>query len=302
MTDTTTDKLERGVQLLEDAGSDRDLLGVALLAFQGALAEQLRSLIATNPSLGEAERSTLDRVGSLSALVELGRRHGDLTREQAWQILEAERLRSGFARGEPFRGSPSEVRTYARFVAELCNRADITRQIAAIPTARLAPVEKRVDDDDDDDQDLPPQGLYHAIMRWVPGLILLACLALGALWLFRQVVQQVGGQAPISTATVSSGPEPTFAPLIIAEVTPTSLPTPTIAARRGRIVRLGSGPGWLHQEPNFESPTLPIRLSEGQEVALLDERRTDSQGTPWVLISAGGYNGWSPENNVEAIP
>jgi hypothetical protein len=301
MTDNQTDKLERGVLLLEDAGNDQDLLGVALLAFQGALAEQLRSLIATNPSLGEDERSALDRIGSLGALVELGRRHGDLTREQAWRILEADRLRAGFARGEPFRGSPSEIRTYARFVAELCNRADIISQVAAIPTARLALVEKRADDDDDD-QDLPPQGLYHAIMRWVPGLILLACLALGAWWLFGQVMRQMGGQAPVSTVTASSGPQPTFAPLIIAEVTPTSLPTPTIAARRGRIVRLGSGPGWLHQDPSFESPTLPIRLSDGQEVALLDERRTDSQGTPWVLVAVGGYSGWSPENNVEAIP
>ena len=70
---------------------------------------------------------------------------------------------------------------------------------------------------------------------------------------------------------------------------------------RGRIVRLGDGPGWLHESARFDSPTLPVRLSESQEVAILGPQQSDDQGTPWLYVAVGGYEGWSPLNNVEEL-
>jgi hypothetical protein len=34
------------------------------------------------------------------------------------------------------------------------------------------------------------------------------------------------------------------------------------------------------------------------EVTLRDEQKTDSSGTRWQLVEAGGYEGWCPENNL----
>ncbi|MDZ4720352.1 MAG: hypothetical protein SH847_18005 [Roseiflexaceae bacterium] len=305
-----TEKLERGIQLLAEAGGDQDLLGVALLAFQGALDQQLRELLSTQPALTDADRALLADPGITPAmLVELGRRYGDLSREQAWRILGSEQLRVAFANGEPFRGSPSEVRAYGRFVAELCDRADLAEQLAGISTKSLAdPDDAQVEFDDDADP--PPVGLYYTIMRWIPGLILAALLLVGAWALFNRAADNPPNAQPTALTSAGNPDDPavatialdaTLAPIIIAQATPPAPPTPTAATRRGRVVRLGGGPGWLHDSARFDSPTLPIRLSEGQEVAILGQQQNDAQGTPWMYVAVGGYEGWSPLNNIEEV-
>jgi hypothetical protein len=303
----TIDRLSRGAQLLADANGDPDLIGVALLAFQGALDLRLRELLATHPNLTEPDRTALaDLATPPDTLVELARRYGDLSREQAWRITEIERLRIEFARGGPFRGSPAEVRAYARFIAELCGQDLMSEQLAGMTTAQLAAPK---DAEFDDLEEAPaPAGIYDTVMRWLPGLALIALLITGG-WalLSRAAGREIDSttqppvQASIATVAPTTRPDATFAPIIIAQVTPSDPATATPAARRGRIVRLGGGPGWLHESASFDSPTRPIRLSEGQAVALLGPQQNDSQGTVWAYVAVGGYEGWSPLNNVEEI-
>jgi hypothetical protein len=292
------DRLDRGVVLLGDAGQDQDLLGVALLAFQGGLAERLRELVSTNPTLTDEGRAALERATTILALVDLARRHGDLTREQAWRIIEAERLRAEFVRGDPFRGSPNEVRSYGRFVAAICARPEIDQILATMPLGQTATTPST--DGDEDDVDQPPQGFYYTIMRWVPGLLFMAVLAFAGWALIDRIaLRQAAPARPLGpTATL---PALTFAPITVSDATSVSLPTPTIATRRGQIVRLGGNPGWLHSEPRFDSPTLAIQLSEGMEVAILGQQQVDAQGVLWMLVATGGYEGWSPVNNVEEV-
>jgi hypothetical protein len=300
-----TEKLERGIHLLSEAGSDQDLLGVALLAFQGAIDQRLRELLATQPALTEEDRALLaDSASTPAMLVELGRRYGDLSREHAWRILGSEQLRVAFVSGQPFRGSPSEVRAYGRFVAEQCGRADLAEQLAGSATSYLAdPVD--TDAEDDDDADPQPVGRYYSIMRWIPGLVLAVVLVFGGWALFLRAAAPRQDAAPVSTPTIPNAsiisPDATLAPIIVAQATPPAPPTPTFANRRGQVVRLGGGPGWLHDSARFDSPTLPIRLSEGQEIAILGPQQNDAQGTAWLYIAVGGYEGWSPLNNIEEV-
>jgi len=87
--------------------------------------------------------------------------------------------------------------------------------------------------------------------------------------------------------------------------TPTLAPAPTpttAAAANATIVRLGGGPGMLHEAPGFNTPVLSIILKEGDTVELLDRRRRDTDGNVWRLVAFGDSVGWSPENNLEAAP
>jgi hypothetical protein len=87
-----------------------------------------------------------------------------------------------------------------------------------------------------------------------------------------------------------------------AAATPTRAATPTPAVRSATIIRLGGGPGMLHEAPGFNTPVLSVILKEGDSVELLDRRRQDVEGNLWRLVAFGDSVGWSPENNLEAAP
>jgi hypothetical protein len=84
---------------------------------------------------------------------------------------------------------------------------------------------------------------------------------------------------------------PTFTP------TPAATPTPTV--RQAKIVRLGGGPGLLHESPGFNTPVLSVILQEGDVVELLGRRKQDAEGNLWQLVAIGDTVGWSPANNLE---
>jgi hypothetical protein len=109
------------------------------------------------------------------------------------------------------------------------------------------------------------------------------------LWNGRQPEEDrgAGGQVAIPTA-------PAFTP------TPAATPTPTV--RRATIVRLGGGPGLLHESPGFDTPVLSVILKEGDVVELLDREKQDAEGNVWQLVALGDVVGWSPENNLEIVP
>jgi hypothetical protein len=84
--------------------------------------------------------------------------------------------------------------------------------------------------------------------------------------------------------------------------TPTPAPTPTPTIRRATIVRLGGGPGLLHEAPGFSTPALSPILKEGDVVELLGREKQDAEGNTWQLVALGDVAGWSPENNLELLP
>jgi hypothetical protein len=85
-------------------------------------------------------------------------------------------------------------------------------------------------------------------------------------------------------------------------VTPTPAATPTPTIRRATIVRLGGGPGLLHETPGFNTPVLSAILKEGDVVELLGREKQDAEGNAWQLVALGDVVGWSPENNLEPLP
>ena len=302
-------KLDRGLDILADAANDLDLLGVALLAFQGAMADYLRELLATNASLGAAEQAVVaDPQTSLAELVDIAQRSGDLTREQSWRILDTEKLCRSFAAGDEFRGSPREVRGYGRFVAELSGRSDIAQEVGRLASLPEGVAQKSA-------RPIAGDG-YGGLLRLLPGIVLIAALLVGAWWLFNRASRtpteaEVAAQAT-ALAETQAGAQATPGAQLADVATPTILAVETASpeaptsalppgTRQARIVRLGGGPGWLHETPAFDSPTLPPRLAEGQEVVALGQEQVDASGVPWVLVSAAGYQGWSPLNNVEYV-
>jgi hypothetical protein len=67
-------------------------------------------------------------------------------------------------------------------------------------------------------------------------------------------------------------------------------------------VRLGGGPGLLHESPGFDTPVLSAILKEGDVVELLGREKQDAEGNTWQLVALGDVAGWSPENNLEPLP
>lgn len=290
-------KLNRGIDLLEDASNEQDLLGVALLAFHAALREHLHTLLGSHPALNDAQQQSLGQQATdIVELLDLAQQHGDLTREQRWRIDEAEKLVQEFVAGEAFRGSPREVRSYGHFVADLSGHTQISEHLASAPAGPqlLEPLPE---------EEQASSGLYLSVMRWLPGIALLAILLVAALWLFGNAANPFARSSDLAarpTARTRLLPTSTVLPAMTPGIPTTQLPADLAPGTRlARIVRLGGGPGWLHEQANFTSPTLPIRLNEGQQVLGLGPQQQDPDGNPWVLVSVNGYQGWSPLNNVE---
>jgi hypothetical protein len=120
------------------------------------------------------------------------------------------------------------------------------------------------------------------------GVVLL--IAAG-IWLWNSR-QAAAGDLPEQTRVASEAPA----------ATPTSASTPTPAVRSATIVRLGGGPGMLHEAPEFRTPVLSVILQEGDTVELLGREAQDAEGGSWVLVAFGDNVGWSPENNLEIAP
>jgi hypothetical protein len=127
------------------------------------------------------------------------------------------------------------------------------------------------------------------VWRFAITLLFLATLAAVGWTIYTRL------DGPRLLRAVGALPAPTAAAIPAQE----PAPTPTQPTRKARVTGLGGGPGWLHATPSFDSPTRAIRLADGMEVTLRDEQKTDSDGTRWQLVEAGGYEGWCPENNLD---
>lgn len=278
------EKLRRGFELIERSRGDSDLLGTALLAIHGALEDYFRQTLLARTDLSPADRALLDeRVGWVT-LVTLMQKYGGLSREQRRAILEANELRQSFAHGEPFYGRVSSLLRYGRFVETICGRRGLLDQVLIEQRqTRASRATVWTDEEPMPRARQPAARSGIPLGRFVAIATVILALLLGT-WLYTQRESFLGALGLIA---------PVATPYSTIQIPPT--PTP----QRARVVHLGGGPGWLHETPSFASGTLPIPLSEGMEVTLLDEEQTDSGGHVWGKVSVGGYEGWCPANNLE---
>lgn len=130
-----TEKLELGLQRLAKAGSDADMLGLALQSIHGALEDHIRVVLSTDPQMPEAQRrAVLDpkqvQWKDLLDLMVLYRDLGAADREEIWQINGT---RAKVAHGGRYSGSRAELESYARLVQRL---GEYTPSRPATPPAR----------------------------------------------------------------------------------------------------------------------------------------------------------------------
>lgn len=276
------EKLRRGFGLIERSSSDSDLLGVALIAIHSALEDYLRGELSNNPGVSAEERQRLIRreIGWLP-LVELAQRQLGLSEEQRRIILSANEIRQSFAHGNPFRWRVGDVLRYGRFVEQLCDAQGLFEEVllerrkerASRPLPQAEP---------------EPSRSGVTLLRLAIIAVVLVAIVYGAKLAYDQAR---------AFLELNSAPPPA-----VTSTPALPLPSPTAATRQARIVNLGGGPGWLHETPSFTSPTLPIRLSEGDLVVVLDRDPVEAEGATWQYVEAGGYQGWSPVNNMELTP
>ncbi len=281
---TVEQKLRRGFGLVERASNDSDLLGVGLLSIHSALEDYLRGVLSNHAEVSAADRQRLIRreVG-WRGLVELAQRHLGVAEDQRRVILEADEVRRSFIHGNPFRWRVGDVIRYGRFVEALCGEDGLFEEVLLERRAERPsrPMPAAPPPQPQEQSRWPLYLLRLAIMLAVLGTIVIGLLA-GYQWLDRTFLRELE-PATSAAPTVNAGP--TLAP--------------TATARRARIVNLGGGPGWLHDTASFASPTLPIRLAEGDVVVLMDDPLVEAEGTTWQRVSVSGYQGWSPVNNLQ---
>jgi hypothetical protein len=275
------EKLERGFERLAQAEGNRDMLGAALLAIHGALEDHLRAILAESATLGEEDRAVLERRDTgWSTLTRLAQQHANLRPEHRRAILQINELRQAFAHGEEFGGSYNVLVRYGHLVEALCNRRGLLDSVLQNHERRAAALAN-------------PTGWRRLPQFWRDTIRSLAIIGIVAVVLFligRALYARV--DADLSRLVGSLG----VAPTVVAQPT-LSVPSPTPTVR-ARIVRLGDVTGWLHEQPNFDSATLPYPIREGVRVTVLDQQQT-VDGVAWQYVSVGGYEGWVPLNNLE---
>lgn len=276
------EKLRRGFGLIERARLDSDLLGVALLAIQGALEDHLRSILTTYPRLTTEERQSLVRRETpWQRLTELAQKCAVIDQDQRRLLQEAEDIRQAFAHGRPFRWRVSDVLRYGRIVERLCEREGMLEEVM---------LERRPERGAEPE---PPRRVVAPPPRRAPipfgtilALALFVAIVAGGIILAQRVnIDRVVGALGVAPPGTAVG-------------APTSQPAPTPVIRRATIVNLGGGPGWLHESPNLDSNTLPVRLGEGMTVTLLEPEQASADGVLWRYVSVGGYQGWCPSTNL----
>jgi hypothetical protein len=285
------EKLRRGLTLIERSGGDRDLLGVALLALHGALEAHFRAALSERQDLTADERRLVDEQAVSGApLIAMVRRYLGLGREQLALIDEANGYRRSLARGEPFDAPPGAVLNYARFVEAQCGMRGALDE--ALIERRHLRAQQAADEPPAADK-VPADEPHRGISVW--RLLVFAVLIVALLGAARVIYGMVGDVHLVDLLGLAGEPTVTPSPTAAAL-------TPSPQPRLARVVRLGGGPGWLRETASFTSATLPPRISEGQEVVLLDQQAADTDGNRWQLVSFDGYEGWCPVNNIEILP
>jgi len=322
-------KLRRGNAMYKYADGDADGLGLALLAFHGALADWLDEQLMRDEALDHATREAA-ATGKLGWLprADAALRRGLISADQRRLILEANRSRGAFAHGGPFTGSAEQVAAYREMVLALATPRAAARPVAAarpcggavasrgtttpLVSADEPPAGRPPRQGGASGRDRPAFGEssrrttrpaqprpkiplawppdWSALMR-MPWRRLALPVAGGVLVLVL-AVWAVGSSIGPADGRRDAARTPTASPVLV---------TPTPAVRLARIVNLGGAIGRLHQQPTFTSPQLVPRLDEGSVVTLAPDAPVRADGTTWQLVRFDGYEGWCPLPNLEVI-
>jgi DnaJ-class molecular chaperone len=112
------EKLKRGLELLKKAGSDRDLLGLALISLHGALEDYFRDWLASSPKVPTSEqiRAKDKKQVQWLELLELMQKYNSLKQGDRSYILRMNKLRQEVGHGNPYTGGQKELESYAGYV------------------------------------------------------------------------------------------------------------------------------------------------------------------------------------------
>lgn len=320
-------KLRRGNAMYKYADGDADGLGLALLAFHGALADWLDEQLMRDEALDHATREAA-ATGKLGWLprADAALRRGLISADQRRLILEANRSRGAFAHGGPFTGSAEQVAAYREMVLALATPRAAARPVAAARPGGGAVASRGTTTPlvsaEGSSADRPPrQGAVRdrvaagesarrttrpaqprpkIPLAWPPDWSMLERLpwrrlalpVMGGVLVLALAVWAVGSSIGPAGGRRGAAGTPTASPVLV---------TPTPAVRLARIVNLGGAIGRLHQQPTFTSPQLVPRLDEGSVVTLAPDAPVRADGTTWQLVRFDGYEGWCPLPNLEVI-
>ncbi len=156
------------------------------------------------------------------------------------------------------------------------------------PSPAPAAEEEPIEDFPDHDPDADPRPYPWVLTVATVVLVIALCLVM------REITVRMDLGALIGSLNAP-------APAVVATETAPGSPeaTPVLQAR---LVGIGAGPGWLHEAPGFGSATLPVPLSDGMVVRVLDQQQTSADGVVWQYVSISGYEGWCPLANLEFAP
>ncbi|MEN9938308.1 MAG: hypothetical protein RLZZ387_4887 [Chloroflexota bacterium] len=316
---TVDERLRSGLNLIARAGTDRELLGAAVVTLHAAAAAYLDETLAALPELDVFDAEFLASGGvEWVSRANLALKYGLVNREQRAALLDADRQARLVARGEPFRGNPHTARAYGQFVATLCRRHTFLAS-AERPDSLLTP----------EDALRPPRAAESWLervrrrrgtraedsgARIAVGTALVAIVAslllIAALWLWQPWERAAGPQptAVVGVALVAPQPSQVAVPTLAAAPNQAAL-SPTIAApptsaqqsqpTRARVVHLGGAVGYLHVAPEFSSPRLDVALHDGAELELLSPTPVKADGALWYHVRIAEFSGWCPSINLE---
>jgi uncharacterized protein len=114
----TRDKLNRGLNLLNGAGTNPDTLGLALQSIHGALKDHCRDLLSQNTAVPSDQRQQIRNHVEVNwkTLLDLMQCYEGMSDRDRAFILRMNYLRNIAAHGEPFTGNRAQIEQYAEFV------------------------------------------------------------------------------------------------------------------------------------------------------------------------------------------
>jgi hypothetical protein len=118
-------KIQRGLKnLKESTGNDGFKLGMALVLLHGALEDFFRLELALKAPHLRSEVEDL-RKTSWRELIDYGKKYLKLSENDAFIIMNANKLRQRIAHDGEYDGNSAEVMAYAKFVQEWCDETEL---------------------------------------------------------------------------------------------------------------------------------------------------------------------------------
>ena len=286
--DGAIEKLELGLQRLDKAGDDADLLGLALQSIHGALEDHFRSRLSVDSHVPADQRAALadPKKAQWKDLLDAMQLYGDLSAPNRELIWRANALRTKVAHGGRYTGSRADLDRYAALVQTLCGYVPPIKPAVSPPSR--PPAEKPAGGRSPAPQDIPravrarpPAAPERPRSPWPGGLLALALLlGLATFVVLRNVTPPRAESAAEATTPATDVAAATAVPA--TSVPPTLLPrAATVTAADGLNLR----------GDHNRLAALVATLPSGTRVAIVGEPVQDD-GFTWWNVEADGRRGW----------